>query len=42
MTRGVWQALWLLLIGRRLAASVDRNAKAADELDAVLKEVLKR
>lgn len=42
MTRSFWHELWLILVGRRLAESVQRNARAADDLDAAVKETLKR
>ena len=42
MMQGFWHALWLVLVGRRLTESVNRNAKAADDLDAAVKEILKR
>ncbi len=42
MNRTIWERLLSLLIGRRLTASLDRNVKAADDLDAAVKEMLKR
>ena len=38
----LWQRVRMLLAGRKLAAAVHRNECAASELDAALREVLKR
>lgn len=38
----LWEQLRKILIGRRLEAAMKRNDRAADSLDAALREVLKR
>lgn len=42
MLKRSWEWARRLLAGRRLALSIARNARAADDLDGVLREVLKR
>ena len=42
MLRWLWDSLKDALAGPRLSRAVKRNEKAADDLDAVLREVLKR
>lgn len=40
--RAIWNRVRRLLIGRRFGRSVKRSNRAADVLDAALREVLKR
>lgn len=42
METGLFALIRRLLMGRRLAEAITRNTAAADELDAALREVLKR
>ncbi len=42
MRNAWWRRIAEVLAGRRLAASVQKHARAADDLDAVLKEILKQ
>jgi hypothetical protein len=39
---GLWQELRLVLAGRTLARAMDRNRRAAEGLDAAVREVLGR
>ncbi|MEM6385084.1 MAG: hypothetical protein AAF718_02490 [Pseudomonadota bacterium] len=42
MLERAWKWLRQMLSGQRLSAAIQRNERAADELDDVLREVLKR
>ncbi len=42
MLRNIWAVVRRLLAGRGLGHAIDRNRKAADDLDSLLREVLKR
>ena len=42
MLKRILQALRRALTGQRLNRAVERNARAADELDSPLREVLRR
>lgn len=42
MVKEVWLMLRRVLSGRGLGEAMDRNQKAADELDGLLREVLRR
>ena len=38
----IWKKLRAVLAGLRLAAAIERNNQAADNLDALVREVLNR
>lgn len=42
MLKTIWAEVRRLLTGRGLGHAIDRNKKAADDLDSLLREVLKR
>ncbi len=42
MARSIWKKLRVLLAGPRLMAAIERNDQAADNLDALVREVLNR
>lgn len=42
MVQWLWDSLRDALAGRRLRRAMQRNAQAADELDALLREVMRR
>lgn len=37
----LWRGIRRALTGRRLTGAIDRNERAADELDALLRKVLR-
>ena len=42
MAKGIWKRIRKFLTGLKLAQSIKRNNEAADKLDALVREVLKR
>lgn len=42
MGKEIWRALRAWLTGRRLARAVERNERAARQLDLLVREVMKR
>ncbi|MEM7753412.1 MAG: hypothetical protein AAF230_08365 [Pseudomonadota bacterium] len=42
MLKQIWSSVRTRLVGMRLKRAVERNQKAADDLDTVLREVLRR